>query len=372
MPTQSNKIKTGPSPPPSRTPIRMYCHAFEQPTGDATPRAGATAGPPAIRRTDCGSARWIGLLLLLGWGMLLGCSPGPPAEVAEIIGQRGVDNGHFSKPRAIEINTADEIHVVDMTGRVQVLSHRGEFIRAWRTPEIANGKPCGLGFSIDGLLMVADTHYFRVLFYRPDGTLVPERTIGGTNGRGPGEFGFVTDAVQDREGNYYVSEYGDFDRIQKFDSSGNYVCEWGGHGNEPGQFLRPQALAIDDANQLWVADACNHRLQVFDLGATPPRLVKILGSEGTGPGQFRYPYGIWLGPDNTLLVTEFGNHRIQRLTRDGESLATFGSAGRAPGQFHQPWSLVCDSTGSVIALDSYNHRLQRFPIPPAEAQTKRP
>jgi streptogramin lyase len=101
-------------------------------------------------------------------------------------------------------------------------------------------------------------------------------------------------------------------------------------------------------------------------------LVKIIGSEGTAAGQLRYPYGILLGPDNILLVTEFGNHRIQKMTRDGQSLATFGSAGRGPGQFHQPWSLVCDSSGAVIALDSYNHRLQRFQMPADAAQTERP
>jgi DNA-binding beta-propeller fold protein YncE len=348
----------------------MPDHYFSQPPRTAFPLNKA-AHP---LQSFCKAFRCIGagLALALFTSLFLGCNPPPSAETAEIIGQRGVDDGHFSKPRAIEINAADEIHVIDMTGRIQVLTSRGEFIRAWRTPEIANGKPCGLGFANDGLLMVADTHYFRVLFYRPDGTLVPERTIGGTNGRGPGQFGFVTDAVQDASGNYYVSEYGDFDRIQKFDSSGNYICEWGGHGTEPGQFLRPQALAVDEAGQLWVADACNHRLQVFDLSSTPPRLVKIIGSEGTAAGQLRYPYGIWLGPDKTFLVTEFGNHRIQKMTRDGQSLATFGSAGRGPGQFHQPWSLVCDSSGAVIALDSYNHRLQRFQMPADAAKSERP
>lgn len=312
--------------------------------GRPTPSTGARAMP----------------ILLASWFLLVGCNQAPQPGLVKIIGQRGVDSGHFSKPRAIELDRADQLYVVDMTGRIQVLSPEGVCLRSWRTPEIANGKPCGLGFSRDGLLMVADTHYFRVLFYQPDGTPVPERTIGGVNGRGPGEFGFVTDAVQDEQGNYYVAEYGDFDRIQKFDAAGKPVCQWGGHGSEPGEFLRPQALAIDELNQLWVADACNHRLQIFDLGTTPPRLVRTIGQEGPEPGQFRYPYGIWLGPDETIFVAEFGNHRIQKLSRSGESLAVFGSAGRGPGQFHQPWSLVLNSRGEVVALDSYNHRLQKF------------
>lgn len=299
---------------------------------------------------------------------LAGCERSEPsvAGEVEVIGRRGVDTGHFSKPRAIELDSEDRLYVIDMTGRIQVLDRSGDFQWGWRTPEIANGKPCGLGFSRDGLLMVADTHYFRVLFYRADGTLVPERTIGGTNGRAPGEFGFVTDAVQDSAGNYYVAEYGDFDRIQKFDSAGMPVCQWGGHGSEPGQFLRPQALAIDASNQLWVADACNHRLQIFDLNFTPPRLVRILGREGTGPGELKYPYGIWLGPEDTVLVAEFGNHRVQKLRRDGTSLGLFGTAGRGAGQFHQPWSLVLNSQEEVIVLDSYNHRLQKFRFPESQ------
>lgn len=304
--------------------------------------------------------RWGAGLLLVSVLWLAGCEQAEPSVEVQLIGRRGVDVGHFSKPRAIEIDAADQVYVVDMTGRIQVLDSAGEFVRVWRSPEIANGKPCGLGFTRDGLLMVADTHYFRVLFYQPDGTPVPERTIGGTNGRGLGEFGFVTDAVQDEAGNYYVAEYGDFDRIQKFDATGEPLGQWGGHGSEPGQFLRPQALAIDESNQLWVADACNHRLQIFDLNSMPPTLVRILGREGTGPGELKYPYGIWLGPDDTVLVAEFGNHRVQKLRRNGDSLAVFGSAGRGPGQFHQPWSLALNSRGEVIALDSYNHRLQKF------------
>jgi len=313
--------------------------------------------------TVCGwvtVCRWATICCGASGLLLAGCEQATPPGNVQVIGQRGVDAGHFSKPRAIELDAQDQLYVVDMTGRVQVLDRAGKYLRSWRTPEIANGKPCGLGFSRDGLLMVADTHYFRVLFYQTDGTPVPDRTIGGSNGRALGEFGFVTDAVQDQTGNYYVSEYGDFDRIQKFDSSGTPLCQWGEHGSEPGQFLRPQALAIDESNQLWVADACNHRLQIFDLNETPPKLVRVLGREGSGPGEFKYPYGIWLGPDDTILVAEFGNHRVQRLRRSGEQLAVFGSAGRGPGQFHQPWSLVLNSQGEVIALDSYNHRLQKF------------
>ncbi len=295
--------------------------------------------------------------------MVLGCTPPlPPTENVTIWGKQGVGPADLLKPRAIVVGN-HELYIVDMTGRIQVFSMDGVFQRQWRTPEVYNGKPCGLGWSNDGLLMVADTHYFRVLFYQPDGTLVEERTIGGENGREPGQFGFLTDVAQDTKGNYYISEYGDFDRIQKFDPNGKFLMQWGGHGNKPGEFLRPQCLVIDEQDHLWIADACNHRIQVFDATGDSAKILNSWGTAGQGVDQMRYPYALLLGKDDEVFVCEFGNHRLHKFTRDGKSLGTFGGPGKEPGQFHQPWSICFNETGRLIVLDSYNHRVQVVPWP---------
>ncbi len=193
---------------------------------------------------------------------LAGCDEddGSPGRLLQVWGRRGISDGRLQKPRAMAIDADDNLFIVDMTGRIQVFTAEGQFLRGWRTPEIANGKPSGLTFDRDGNLLVADTHYFRMLVYTPAGELLPDRTIGGTCGDGPGEFNFVTDAVQDSQGNYYIAEYGEFDRIQKFTPDGQFVYQWGSHGQEPGQFVRPQNLTIDPQDQIWVADACNHRI----------------------------------------------------------------------------------------------------------------
>ena len=266
-------------------------------------------------------------------------------------------------PRAITIDDQDRLYIVDKTARIQVFDRDGNFIRSWRTPENKQGKPCGLSISQDGLLMVCDTHYFRVLFYTLDGNLVNERTIGGVNGRGPGEFGFLTDAVQDSKGNIYVSEYGDYDRIQKFTVNGEFVCQWGEHGENPGQFQRPQGMVIDQHDQLWVADASNGRIQVFDVSGQHPEFVKTWGKPGSKIGELSYPYELILDGKGHIYVCEFGNHRIQKFTLDGKSLGIWGSAGRESGQLHQPWSMCRDSQGAFHVVDSYNHRIQRFHFP---------
>jgi sugar lactone lactonase YvrE len=317
---------------------------------------------PASDRTGRRTFAAWALVLLAGW--LAGCTgPGPQeGEVDLVWGRRGISEGRFQKPRAMAIDDADQLYIVDMTGRIQVFSCEGEYLRDWRTPDITNGKPSGLSFDRDGNLMVADTHYFQVLFYTVDGRLLEKKTIGGQVGHGPGEFNFVTDAVQDSLGNYYVAEYGEYDRVQQFSPSGEFLCQWGSHGAAPGQFIRPQNLAVDDQDQIWVADACNHRIQVFQVVDREAQLVKIWGQEGTEPGEFSYPYDLVLDGEGHLYTCEFGNHRIQKFTLDGELLACWGTPGRQPGQLSRPWALVLDSQHRVYVLDTYNHRVQRLSL----------
>src|SRR3954453_19188170 len=236
----------------------------------------------------------------LGGCTTRGEATGRPAE--NVWGQLGAGNGQFSKPRAITIDAQDQLYIVDMTARIQVFDADGNFIRSWQTPEQKTGRPTGLTISsIDGNLMVADTHYFRILTYTPTGELLTHSTLGGTMGQGPGEFGLVSDVVRDADANYYISEYGEWDRIQKLSPDGKFIKQWGGHGTQPGQFLRPQHLELDADGLLWVADACNHRIQIFDQQG---KLVKLWGEAGSEPGQLFYPYCLGLDGKGHLYVCE--------------------------------------------------------------------
>ncbi|QEG34891.1 NHL repeat-containing protein [Bythopirellula goksoeyrii] len=296
-------------------------------------------------------------LILLG--LAVGCVPhGDRSEAPDLVwGLRGISSGRFQKPRAIAVDDADRLYIVDMTARIQVFDVDGTYLHGWHTPESANGRPSGLTIDRQGRLLVADTHYYQMLVYDSEGNEIPEAKIGGTMGHGPGEFGFVTDAVEDSQGNYYVAEYGDFDRIQKFSPEGEYLLEWGGPGEEPGQFRRPQNLAIDAEDRIWVVDACNHRVQVFD---TEGMLLDCWGSEGSEPGKLYYPYDLVLDGKGHIYICEYGNHRIQKFTLDGNSLGCWGSQGRESGQLNNPWALARDSQGRLHVLDSNNHRVQRI------------
>ena len=289
----------------------------------------------------------------------VGTSDSPAFGDLEVVwGQHGGRPGCFKKPRAIAISRQDELYIVDKSARIQVFDRDGNYLRGWKTPEWYYGKPTGLSFDRDGNLMVADTHYYRVLFYTPSGQLIPEKTIGGEAGQEPGQLGWVTDCVQDDEGNYYISEYGEIDRIQKFSPEGEFLWGWGSHGNGPLQFQRPQNLALDGDGHLWVVDACNHRVLEFDVSGAGPRLLRQWGGTGSEPGQLRYPYDLVLH-DQHVYICEYGNHRIQKFTLDGKSVAVWGGIGREPGNLHTPWAMARDSTNRMHVVDTLNQRVQR-------------
>jgi DNA-binding beta-propeller fold protein YncE len=271
-------------------------------------------------------------------------------------GLHGVNPGHLHKPRVAAFDADDHLYLADLTDRIQVFDRDGRYLRGWRTPEFNVDGPSGLTIDDSGRLLVADTHFYRVLVYSRSGELLFQ--IGdGIQGTTPGRFGYPTDVVIDRAGNFYVSEYGENDRIQVFSAEHKWLRQWGGHGYEPGEFLKPRALDIDEKDRLFVADSCNHRIQVFDIQGT---LLNVWGSRGSQVGQMCYPYDLAIGPDGCLYVCEYGNHRVQKFTLDGTPLASWGTAGREPGQLNNPYALAVDSRGAVSVVDSNNHRVQRF------------
>lgn len=288
-----------------------------------------------------------------------GCagSAGGASRALAVWGQRGIAPGMLQKPRAMCIDADDLLYIVDITARIQVFDGRGKFLRGWRTPESKNGRPTGMSI-INGMLYVADTHYFRVLVYTLDGKLREDLSFGEA-GQEPGNLGWTTDVVRDSTGNLYVSEYGEHDRIQKFTPEGQYLLTWGTHGTEPGQFMRPQNLWVDQDDRIWVCDAGNHRLQVFD---TQGQFLFAWGQEGIEPGQLSYPYCMWIDRQGNVLVCEYGNSRVQKFDQQGHSLAIWGSQGRQAGQLYNPWAIVQDSHQNTFVLDSYNHRVQKFRI----------
>lgn len=291
-------------------------------------------------------------LLLVGLALLTsGCTlPGDNCHFDQVIGAPGHTAGRFHRPRGLVYHPAqDALYVVDWDGRIQKFAPDGSFRASWIMPDVDKGKPEDLCVNQDGNLLVADTHYSRIVEFTPDG-----RQVGtfGSYGKGPGQFIYPVGICRDSKGNVYVSEYGENDRIQKFDPGGRFLKQWGAFGQAPGQFQRPSGIDCTTNDLLVVADAVNHRLQVFDSEGV---LVRIIGREGTAPGEFRYPYDVAVA-GNCMYVLEFGSQRVQKLTLDGKPVAMAGRPGRGDGCFAAPWRCTV-MNGALYVSDTGNGRV---------------
>lgn len=274
------------------------------------------------------------------------------AGLQSAFGRTGTGPREFSYPRATVIGPDQRLYVVDKSARIQCFTLDGEFVREWRMPEFAAGKPTGLGVSLDGRIYVADTHNARVVVFEPDGRLV---TQFGSRGEGPGQFLMPTDVAVDHSGFIYVGEYGGNDRISKFAPDFGYVLSFGRPGSGPGELQRPQSLHVASDDTLWVADSCNHRICHFDPNG---QLVGSFGESGSGLGKLRFPYGLDQLSDGTLVVAEYGSNRVQRFDPTGRPLGAWGRAGRQPGELAYPWAVVIGPNDRMFIIDSGNNRIQ--------------
>ena len=105
----------------------------------------------------------------------------------KIFGRHGISDGRFQKPRAMTIDAPrPPLHL--RYDRGSRSSTRTETSSASGKRRPRGGRPTGLSIGIDGNLLVADTHYYRVLIYSPQGKLL--RIMGGRRGTGRASSGW--------------------------------------------------------------------------------------------------------------------------------------------------------------------------------------
>ncbi len=184
------------------------------------------------------------VLLIAGGAVALSFALGRRSKAPELVwGQKGVQDGAVSRPRAAAIDPQGRLFLVDFTARIQAYDLDGQHLGVtFTTPDFRNGRPSGLGIDRDGNLLVADSHYHCVRVYSHDG--VELKKLGGEAGKLPGQFGYISDCVQDAAGFYYISEFGQNDRITKLDLDGKFVTCFGESGQGPKQFARIRSLAF--------------------------------------------------------------------------------------------------------------------------------
>lgn len=217
---------------------------------------------------------------------------------------------HFGWINGLAIDDDDRLFVSDgKMKRVLIFNAKHELEN-----QIAEGIVDPVGLAIDTtnrFLYVVDTQQDQVLVYDAD-TLKPLRRIG-TGGKNhflttPGDFGAPQGIALDADGNLYVTDTLN-NRVESFDADGNFISEFGKHGDGPGYFARPKGIAIDADGHIWVADQMNDRLQVFNKEG---QLLTYIGTgHGELPGQFRSLSGVAIDKQNRVFTTEQEPGRLQ-------------------------------------------------------------
>ena len=146
-----------------------------------------------------------------------------------------------------------------------------------------------------------------------------------------GRFSHPQGIAEDHQGNLYVTDLGN-KRIQKFDSAGTYLDQWGRSGKASSEFHEPTGIAVYK-NLVYVVDRDLNRIQVFDLNG---KYISEWGSRGTATGEFFFPTDIAIGLNGTVYVADSGNQRIQVFSPGGEYLNVLGTSGSGPGTISTP------------------------------------
>src|SRR5205814_2496987 len=82
-------------------------------------------------------------------------------------------------------------------------------------------------------------------------------------------------------------------RVAKFDKDGHFIASWGQRGAEAGQFNSLRGIALDAQGNVYVADAGNKRIQIFDPDGAYKRAIANVGVPAAiciTPGAHQYLY----------------------------------------------------------------------------------
>jgi DNA-binding beta-propeller fold protein YncE len=176
----------------------------------------------------------------------------------------------------------------------------------------------------------------------------------------------------DRRGAIYVVDASQT-RVRVFDHDGQPRATWGTAGGD-GQFrfAAPRCIApggadpcatevgggvaVDGHGRVYVADFGHHRIQVFDRHG---RLLAAWGRAGDGPGEFAFPSAIAVDGHGRVFVSDSGNARVQVFDGVGQFLGQWRGPSDA-GQPNRPGALACDREGRLFVADARQPRIRQF------------
>lgn len=211
---------------------------------------------------------------------------------------------HFEVMIGLAIDDQDRLFVSDAKlHQITCFDAQGKFVGVFGDSTLT--RPAGMAVDNElRRLYVADVAGARLAIFDLD-TFKFTRYI---NSQPPskeephGFLGTPTNVAVDPDGLVYVVDTIP-NRVEVFDTDGNYVRGFGEQGNVPGKFARPKGIAIDADGHVYVADSEFNNFQILTPEGRP---LMAVGNFGPQPGQFLLLTGMVFDKHNRLVVTDGG------------------------------------------------------------------
>ncbi len=293
----------------------------------------------------------------------------------------------FSTPQHLALDGAGNIYVVDPVAvAIRKITPAGvvsTFALQSLVPTI--NAPSGLAVTADGqTIYFSDrgNHVIRRLVVADRAITVfagQPRFAGSDDGVGAAaRFFDPAGLALDAAGNLYVADSRNH-TIRQIAANGA-VTTLAGAARQPGtddatgpaaRFYLPQALALDGAGNLYVADTGNHTLRKITPAGVVSTLAGVAGQTGSadGPGataKFDFPAALAARPDGTLYVADAHNGVVRQITPTGVVSTLTGTAPGAldatatAARLHRPHSLALDAAGNAYVTDAGNHTIRKI------------
>ena len=140
---------------------------------------------------------------------------------------------------------------------------------------------------------------------------------------------------------------------------GEIIKTIGERGIDSSQFNYPTFITLDKNNNLYVVDAMNFRVQIFDENY---KLKYIFGQHGDAAGYISSAKGIAVDSYEHIYVVDAILQSVQIFDKYGNFLYSFGIQGHKNGEFWMPSGISIDNDNRIYIADSYNSRIQVFQL----------
>ena len=133
--------------------------------------------------------------------------------------------------------------------------------------------------------------------------------------------------------------------------TGKLLRTFGQQGPEPGQFIMPVGIAVDDQGNVYVTDTISCRLQKFDRQG---KLVTSFGTMSARAGGMVRPKHVAVDHEGIIYVVDAAFQNVQLFNQSGQVLTYFGSSGSHPGAMFLPAG-ICVYDGDLDLFKDYIH-----------------